>query len=217
MKDIATGGRTVLFVSHNMAAISMLCDSCIYLVEGQIKISSFTNEVINYYLTEACDLNNQISLEKRTDRKGSAYARFTSIEVCDANTLMPLSTVLSGQDILFKIGYKVDPQQVSIHKVTIGIQIFSANGLFLTAMNNQITRQIFASLTGEGHVYCKMIQCPLMTGTHYITVVMNAIDGLVDIVEQAMVLYVETGDFYGTGIVNAQGRQGIFINYDWTQ
>jgi hypothetical protein len=54
-----------------------------------------------------------------------------------------------------------------------------------------------------------------MTGTHYVTLVMNTREGLVDLVEQAVTLHVETGDFYNTGIVNAFGRQGIFVDYEW--
>src|SRR5439155_26908896 len=38
MQDVATGGRTVLFVSHNMAAVEKLCGRGIYLTRGSIKM-----------------------------------------------------------------------------------------------------------------------------------------------------------------------------------
>src|SRR6187455_1332247 len=37
MKDVATGGRTVLFVSHNMSAVQLLCTRAIYLRAGRIE------------------------------------------------------------------------------------------------------------------------------------------------------------------------------------
>jgi lipopolysaccharide transport system ATP-binding protein len=40
MSDVATGGRTVLFVSHNAGAIESLCDSCMLLDGGKVDLSS---------------------------------------------------------------------------------------------------------------------------------------------------------------------------------
>ncbi|MCK4823246.1 hypothetical protein KA005_46255, partial [bacterium] len=50
MKDVATGGRTVLFVSHNMAAINSICKRAIILENSQIAYSGYTAEVIDNYL-----------------------------------------------------------------------------------------------------------------------------------------------------------------------
>jgi lipopolysaccharide transport system ATP-binding protein len=50
-------GRTVLFVSHNMAAISKLCSTSIMLEKGKLAIHAGTNEVIDYYLKEQEDFS----------------------------------------------------------------------------------------------------------------------------------------------------------------
>lgn len=50
MKDVSGEGKTVLFVSHNMAAINSLCSRVIYMENGQLKKDGSTSEVINYYL-----------------------------------------------------------------------------------------------------------------------------------------------------------------------
>jgi len=49
MKDVAGEGRTVLFVSHNMGAVSNLCSRTILLKEGNIIANGITDEVINEY------------------------------------------------------------------------------------------------------------------------------------------------------------------------
>jgi len=49
MDDVARQGRTILFVSHNMAAVSHLCTRGIFLEKGQIKISGNINDVVNAY------------------------------------------------------------------------------------------------------------------------------------------------------------------------
>ena len=49
MKDVAKGGRTVLFVSHNMGSIRSLCQSAIWLDNGQIMEKGTTDEVVRNY------------------------------------------------------------------------------------------------------------------------------------------------------------------------
>jgi lipopolysaccharide transport system ATP-binding protein len=50
MQDVAKGGRTVLFVSHNMAAVQALCGSAIYLKSGTIRTTGQVESVVNEYL-----------------------------------------------------------------------------------------------------------------------------------------------------------------------
>ena len=51
MDDIAHEGRTILFVSHNMAAISQLCGRALWLKRGQLKFSGSPSDVVTSYLT----------------------------------------------------------------------------------------------------------------------------------------------------------------------
>jgi len=51
MKDISgTGGRTVLFVSHNMAAVKSLCTRAIVLENGKVAFEGETDESVDFYL-----------------------------------------------------------------------------------------------------------------------------------------------------------------------
>jgi len=50
MQDVSHGGRTVLFVSHNMATVSKLCSRCILMKEGQIQSNGPTDDVLAQYL-----------------------------------------------------------------------------------------------------------------------------------------------------------------------
>jgi len=50
MKDVATGGRTVLFVSHNMNAVAHLTSRCLFLASGKIREIGETERVIREYL-----------------------------------------------------------------------------------------------------------------------------------------------------------------------
>ena len=51
MKDVAEGGRTVLFVSHNMGAIQSLCSRAILLHNGEMLLDGTPSKVVSQYLT----------------------------------------------------------------------------------------------------------------------------------------------------------------------
>jgi lipopolysaccharide transport system ATP-binding protein len=55
MEDVAHQGRTVILVSHNMAAIGQLCDSALYLRKGKLEASGSVGSVIDTYLSRAED------------------------------------------------------------------------------------------------------------------------------------------------------------------
>ena len=56
MQDVAKeGGRTVLFVSHNMGAVTQLCSKAIYLEQGQLVRQGEVNEVTTFYLDRGSD------------------------------------------------------------------------------------------------------------------------------------------------------------------
>lgn len=51
MKNVATTGRTVLFVSHNMAAVKALCSSAVFMVSGKVQTAGGTEQIIRDYLS----------------------------------------------------------------------------------------------------------------------------------------------------------------------
>ena len=61
MQDVSQGeGRTVLFVSHNMASIRSLCKTGVLLEYGKMKYSGEINEVVDYYLESQQQANESI-------------------------------------------------------------------------------------------------------------------------------------------------------------
>src|SRR6202012_5056719 len=57
MHLIAKGGRTVLFVSHQMSAVQRLCKQCLFLERGKVKAFGAKDEIIAQYLAEGSELN----------------------------------------------------------------------------------------------------------------------------------------------------------------
>src|SRR2546428_857105 len=55
MSEVARGGRTVLFVSHNMGAIRRLTQRCLLLDRGRIRLDGPVQEAVELYLTQAAE------------------------------------------------------------------------------------------------------------------------------------------------------------------
>jgi lipopolysaccharide transport system ATP-binding protein len=75
MQNVATAGRTVLFVSHNMQAVSRLCNGGIFLSAGSVAYAGGVPETIELYLSTFAKTNDSDELPDR--RPGSGEYRFT--------------------------------------------------------------------------------------------------------------------------------------------
>jgi lipopolysaccharide transport system ATP-binding protein len=86
MKDVAREGRTVLFVSHNMGAVSDLCNRAIYLNKGQVVLDGSTESVIRAYVKNnmLSNISDGAGLDDPTQRRGNGKVRFRRIEVINS-------------------------------------------------------------------------------------------------------------------------------------
>lgn len=85
MRDVATGGRTVLFVSHNMEAIQKLCTRAMILHEGRVLMDGDTEEVVGRYLgEEMVRIGEQIWPNIKT-APGDDVVRIHALRVLDRN------------------------------------------------------------------------------------------------------------------------------------
>ena len=87
MQDVSQGeGRTVLFVSHNMSSIRALCKHGVLLENGSVKYMGAVNDVVNNYLAiNSENINFDISIAKRTDRRGDGKIKVKNVVFRDSN------------------------------------------------------------------------------------------------------------------------------------
>jgi lipopolysaccharide transport system ATP-binding protein len=90
MGDVARAGRTVVLVSHSMAAINALCSRCIIMDAGSIEFEGGTEDATSRYYAESTKIEGGSDLSNRP-RQGNGKAHFTAI------VIQPLSP--SGEPI----------------------------------------------------------------------------------------------------------------------
>jgi len=119
MEDVsANEGRTVLFVSHNMAAIRKLCNTGVLLQNGKIEFNGFINNCIEKY--ESVALSNNQSLWYNLE-KNDNEAYLESISVCDKNFNLK-SNFLNSDEVIIRFNIKSNQK---IKNVKLGFDLIS--------------------------------------------------------------------------------------------
>jgi len=109
MGDVASHGRTIIFVSHNMQAVQSLCKSALYLKSGKVYDSGDTNKVINNYLSK--EVSNRLVREwdNEIDAPGNDIVTLLKAKVAalTEKETDPL-TVATDIDVEFEFKTNVD-------------------------------------------------------------------------------------------------------------
>jgi lipopolysaccharide transport system ATP-binding protein len=118
MGDVATEGRTVLFVSHNMGAIRSLCERSILLVDGQLEIDGPTQAIVNAYLLSVTTMKGdkgEIHWAGGEEAPGCDEVRLSSIHLI-SHTGKVQNTFQLDKSIVVEVTYIV-------HKPLRGMRI----------------------------------------------------------------------------------------------
>jgi lipopolysaccharide transport system ATP-binding protein len=84
MGDISKGqGKTVLFVSHNMAAIKLLCSKGLYLQNGMLKLDGNIADIIQSYLLNAIKVQDDGTIPEGSSVYFTGVARYRKIQLVD--------------------------------------------------------------------------------------------------------------------------------------
>lgn len=196
MEDVTKGGRTILFVSHNMAAIENLCTQGVYLDEGKVKFLGATNDAVQFYLREVDEINN-IPVSERKDRQGNGALRVTELTFRDASN-REAQVFRTGDDVVIDLKYESFSQTV-LRNVTVSLAIDSHLGYRIAIVNNEMAGSDFETVDTSGIFRCQLPQIPLAAGRYNITFFITVNGIVTDWIMRAAVLEVEASDFYNTG------------------
>lgn len=213
MDNIAKGGRTVLFVSHNMPAISSLCDRVIWLNGGQIEKEGPARAVVSSYLNFALN-KNVVDLALRTDRVGNGRLRFSKIWVTN-NTGSPVDSLVLGEEAVFMLQYTVAPGEV-VRNVFTALIIVDLYGQVVLTLDTRFTGENFNQLSGTGVLSCRLPALPLIPDM-YSVYLWSSNGELLDCVNDAFQIPVIQSDFFGTG-ASVRRKHGVFVSHhSWSQ
>jgi lipopolysaccharide transport system ATP-binding protein len=202
MQDISKGdGRTVLFVSHNMAAVKSLCTRTIILEHGKTVFEGDTEKGINFYLSSK---KNKIEHFENYNKK----IGICKIEVLNENDKL-VDNVLVGQKVKFKIYYK-NPYKRSL---SISLAFYGSHDNFLFACRSDVIDKKFHKKNGEATLIIE--KWPFSSGKYTYNTSIHDSNTVLENLKEVGQIIIEEGDFYGYGKLPASSKKGFYTNYEW--
>jgi lipopolysaccharide transport system ATP-binding protein len=212
--EVAGAGRTVLFVSHNAAAVEALCKRGIVLDHGQLRFDGSQTDALAFYSNLYGGMS--ASLAERSDRSGSGEIRLTRIELRDGEG-KPLGAAQSGQDIELWLHFENRATR-AYPNLTTRLHFTTPLGAPVFMQSNYLAGTLYENLPERGVFVCRIPQLPLPSAVYRIEYLV-ASDGRLgeplDTMKNAFDLNVDAGNFFGTGRVPPPNTGVCLVNAQW--
>jgi len=205
MKSISEeGGRTVLFVSHNMTAVQNLCTKAIIIDNGEISFKGEVGEAIQKYITANSTSSVATSiLANRTDRKGSGKFKFNEVVFNNGNP------VILGNNLQIDIKYQAKEE---INNLDFALTICRGYEERLLTLDN-VTQGIKISVDkGSGTISITLPKVYFLAGIYTLNLWCAHHGTVLDYVINASSLHIENSDVYGTGRSLDAKKHGIMYS-----
>ena len=208
MKEVSKGGgRTVLFVSHNMVSVGELCQKVVLLDKGKIEFEGGVKEGINKYLFQGNELETTNSfIPKKGTKIGDSTLLLKSLRILDHNfnSKFEYST---EEDIYVEFGFQVFEPQINFRfilyvKDRFGQHVFTSMSTDLKEFRGYKLKE------GEYTYRCKIPKLILRDGS-YIVSVDGGIFGVKTIFKKAPTIYFKVFRSNLIGDVSTENRNGV--------
>lgn len=210
MGDVARQGRTVLFVSHNMAALRHLCKKSIFLEAGCIKQLDDTEQIIRNYLYKP------ISYDTNLDdfRPNWAQKYIKNVRILDS-VLSPTDSILLGDTFVTEIDFSSNGRRF-FKKPVMGIVVNSNSSGIVGGVNTRMTGfEINSGPFSQGKIRCRLSNLPLIQGEYLIDVWFGDGQEDLDALIGCRKILVREADIYNTGKSPFGNLGVIFLKPEW--
>ena len=221
MSDVAASGRTILFVSHNVEAVTRLCRTGVLLEAGRVRHTGSASECVALYLSDLRGLGvgagERVDLRAHPGRaarhRGPVNIIGVTLRDRDGHAI---SGVPSGSPLVVEIEYECEPG--SGEQAATVLVIFS--NLYdqrIAACRSHDTRQEPLVLSGSGTVTCHIPRVPLVPGTYRIALACLTAAGHSDGINDAVAVEVTAGAFYPSGTTPPRGQGEFLFDHTWAR
>lgn len=214
MKDVGKEGRTIIMVSHSMAAIENLCTRVLVLDKGQKMMEGDPARMIQGYLNSFGGKDTALSIEQWADRRGTGSIRIHSFCVLD-HEYQPVNTLVSGREYIFRFGYKAGIDKAKSIDFSFTVSDMAGRVLFRNrTMESGLA--LPATLSSNGNLDCRIPRLCLTRGRYIFgfTMIVDGVESDHLPGEQGLYFDVMDGDFFGTSQVSDVAP--VIMDHRWT-
>jgi len=208
MGDVTKQGRTVLFVSHQMAAVEQLCDRVIWLQDGVVRKCGPATEIIGEYLNDrqgaGIGPGGDLSAIQREPGMEPVFIRGT----INGEPFQEHNFVIPLKPLTIELELNI-PRPLVKMNIAINFKNFKEECVY--SVNTRWVMGKFDLKRETYKVVCEIDKLPLAPNTYKIFLMLRADDFVVDWLGNVLDIEVLRGDVYGTGeLPNKQ--QGYFLS-----
>ncbi|MCE7918310.1 MAG: ABC transporter ATP-binding protein [Anaerolineae bacterium] len=212
MGEVAQGGRTVLFVSHNMAAVSALCKNGVVLQDGKLAVFYPVNDAINYYIKHGANLALRVSPKERRDRQGNGAARISDVKVLNSTNEIISQVPLDNGALSFQIDVE---GKETIRSAWVAIGVYDTLNRCILWLDSQALNFEPTIKEGNNHITCTISSDFTFTkGTYSLNIAIFQGKDMLDYLPSVTSFDVIDGDFYGTGKISG-GNPAVYVKQEW--
>jgi lipopolysaccharide transport system ATP-binding protein len=211
MKEVGQGGRTVLFVSHNMAAVESLCNRCVLLDSGRLAMEGEPHDLTREYRRRLSEVGNQ-SFAKLDQVEGASRTQRLLQSACmvddrgDLTTAIPVSRAFE-----IRIGVRAETK---LDNIVFVVRIDNTFGGRVLTLRSPLKDTDCREVQGELEVVCKVNEFPLAPGSYTVGLAMLHRKQVIDEVPNALTLTVTEGDIFGEARGAPAGM--VVARSDWS-
>jgi lipopolysaccharide transport system ATP-binding protein len=152
MEDVAKGGRTVLFVSHKMAAVETLCSRACVLNRGTIIDDGATITAIETYMSLLSSTAVGVDIGDNVERSGNGDVVFAGFHLENTNG-KTVTRFSSGENLCLVFKLKINAQRAN--KVDVGFNIHTQYGEVIARLYSSYVNKCW-DFEGE---QCAVVRC----------------------------------------------------------
>ena len=208
MGEIAHSGRTILFVSHNLASVSALCTRGVLMEGGRLVRDGSVEDVLEHYLSSVQTLSGE-SLDHRVDRQGDGRLRIVRADVVGPNG----GPARTGGDAVVKLGYRTEEAG---REVTVSIAIDGPLGEPVFFCSSRVTGDLLIADDLSGDLVCELPDLALLPGRYSLTFYVEVNGVLADWVRNALYFEVFEADVFGSGQLPPTSYGRVFVQHSWS-
>lgn len=213
MKEVSTQqGRTVLFVSHNMAAVEGLCGVTVHLQSGRVMDTGPSKDVIEAYLGSTPQAGSDVDLNSHPSRRRGTVSILKRVRLVDADG-NPTSVAVMGRPITFEL--LVDPPH-PIRSPQVGIGVDTLYGQRICTVHTRLTGEVLPAIEGPTLVRCTIPFWRLMPGRYVVKFAVGTLAEDLDVLERAVTLDAEPADVFGSGQLPSATQGMVLQEAEWS-
>jgi lipopolysaccharide transport system ATP-binding protein len=199
MANLREGSRTVLFVSHNLAAVENLCKRCIWIDAGQVRMDGESRDVIGAYLASLTTGQGAFTnFDHAQNRRSNGKIQYRGVEFLSPEGNLQ-NVIRAGDSIVIRFHYSATEP---IPLPSFGFRMYTDMGTLVTdtsTWHHSISIPVVEP--GEGFLDLEIDSLNLLPAKYSLSLWLTDMVGatVYDNIENAVTLEIETANIYQSG------------------